>query len=356
VVSGLWTAAFAGCTIEGNWTGNSGGAVSIDGLANTTFVSSRILGNHSANNGGAFFVDNSSLSLTSCLISGNVANSEAVLLGNFGNTGQSLLIKNCTIVGNVGTQPVGATAIFGNTPPPFTIVNSILRGNLPSDLQSPTASVSYSNVGFGLFNPGVGVISADPLFIDGPGGDFHLSSISPCKNAGAPGTAGLPATDLDGAPRIVGGIVDMGADEVPALSFPGTPDGLDLYAQINGSGDPLASVRSATVGSLLSVRMKSAAGSLVGGLPLLAARIYFTGNPFAVPGGGIWMDGQSVVFYGSLSAPPFGFPGLPSDGLQFDFTVPAGLTGQTVRMQGLVTSINASNGFYATSNATEITF
>jgi hypothetical protein len=68
------------------------------------------------------------------------------------------------------------------------------------------------------------------------------------------------------------------------------------------------------------------------------------------------MDGQSIVVYGSLSAPPFGFPGLSADGLHFDFTVPAGLSGQTVRMQGLVTSVNAANGVYATSNATEVTF
>jgi hypothetical protein len=161
---------------------------------------------------------------------------------------------------------------------------------------------------------------------------------------------------MDGSPRVVGTGVDMGADEVPLLAMPGTPDGLDLYALVNGAGDPLASTRAAGAGNLITARMRSATGSLVGGLPLFAARLYLTGNSFPVPGNGIWMDGQSVIVYGALSAAPFGFPGLPAEGLQFDFTVPAGLTGQTVRMQGLVTSINAANGFYATSNATEVTF
>jgi hypothetical protein len=91
-------------------------------------------------------------------------------------------------------------------------------------------------------------------------------------------------------------------------------------------------------------------------LPLFAARLYFTGNSFPVPDGGIWLDSQSVIVYGELAAPPFGFPGLPPNGIEFNFTVPPGLAGRTVRMQGLVTSVNALNGMYATTNATEVTF
>lgn len=54
----------------------------------------------------------------------------------------------------------------------------------------------------------------DPAYVDRDNGDYHLSSTSALINAGfnaAPG--GLPATDLDGHLRVVGGTVDVGAFE-----------------------------------------------------------------------------------------------------------------------------------------------
>lgn len=61
--------------------------------------------------------------------------------------------------------------------------------------------------------PGAGDISADPLFANRPGGDFHLSDDSPCINAGDNLAAGIPSCDMDGEPRIVNGAVDIGPDE-----------------------------------------------------------------------------------------------------------------------------------------------
>jgi len=53
------------------------------------------------------------------------------------------------------------------------------------------------------------------------GGDYHLGTESPCINSGNPGYIAEPnETDIDGEARVVGGCVDMGADEfVPALEF-----------------------------------------------------------------------------------------------------------------------------------------
>jgi hypothetical protein len=53
-------------------------------------------------------------------------------------------------------------------------------------------------------------IASDPSFVNFAAGNFRLQTNSPCINAGP---AGSGTTDLDGRPRIVGGIEDIGAYE-----------------------------------------------------------------------------------------------------------------------------------------------
>jgi len=55
--------------------------------------------------------------------------------------------------------------------------------------------------------------AVDPLFVDPDNGDLRLKPGSPMIDAGNPNTPSLPATDLDGNPRVIGGIVDIGAYE-----------------------------------------------------------------------------------------------------------------------------------------------
>ncbi len=57
---------------------------------------------------------------------------------------------------------------------------------------------------------------ADPLFVDGPHGDYHLRPASPCIDAGARLT-GL-VNDFDGKPRPVGPKPDIGAFEFRGLA------------------------------------------------------------------------------------------------------------------------------------------
>jgi hypothetical protein len=53
----------------------------------------------------------------------------------------------------------------------------------------------------------------DPLFVDPENGDLSLLPGSPMIDAGYPGTPNLPSTDLAGQPRVIGGVVDIGAYE-----------------------------------------------------------------------------------------------------------------------------------------------
>ena len=101
-----------------------------------------------------------------------------------------------------------------------TISNSILwKDNAPEGPEigeyqnsDPDPTVSHCDIQGGY--PGIGNIDTDPLFIDSDNGDFHLQNISPCIDSGTNDAPGLTLTDLEGKPRIINGIVDMGAYEL----------------------------------------------------------------------------------------------------------------------------------------------
>lgn len=73
--------------------------------------------------------------------------------------------------------------------------------------------------GFDAYRSGTGHDASsafdDPELVAPAGGDFHLGAQSPAVNAGDPATPIAPGeTDLDGAARLSGPRVDVGADEV----------------------------------------------------------------------------------------------------------------------------------------------
>jgi len=69
---------------------------------------------------------------------------------------------------------------------------------------------------------GEGNICADPLFVDVASDDYRLSAESPCMDAGSNASA-AGDIDLAGNPRILHGVVDMGAHEFTSMSA--LPDG-----------------------------------------------------------------------------------------------------------------------------------
>ena len=155
-------------------------------------------------------------------------------------------IMTSTFASNIATEfGGGGIRAFGTDP--AAIRNCILWGNIASDgaqllldsgFNNPAiVSVDFCDVQGGAAGVSVdlapdtpsqltfepGNIDADPLFIDPGAGNYHLAAYSPAVDAGDPGfVAGKAETDIDGDPRVVGGRVDMGADE---FRRPGDVDG-----------------------------------------------------------------------------------------------------------------------------------
>jgi len=118
-------------------------------------------------------------------------------------------ITNCTITGNsFGYESVGLRFCEG------IITNCIVWGNNPGIggevIYSSTPSYCLIEDWTG---EGVGNIAGAPLFADPGKGDYRLLPASPCIDAGNNHLAAIFDSDLDGLPRVVWGVVDIGAYE-----------------------------------------------------------------------------------------------------------------------------------------------
>ncbi|MHC4383964.1 MAG: right-handed parallel beta-helix repeat-containing protein, partial [Planctomycetota bacterium] len=281
-------------------SGNSadeGGGMDNGGSSNPTVTDCTFSGN-SATNGGGMFNGLSSPTVTNCTFSGN----NAVSFSGGGMHSQndsSATITNCTFSGN--SAPVGG-GMYSSNVPSLTVANCILWGNQPDQIfdNGVGLTVIFSDVQGGFV--GTGNIDIDPLFVDADGvddivgtddDDLRLLAVSPALDAGTntpPG--GLPATDLDGNPRVLDGnfdgivVVDMGAYELNPDTSPvvlnvtqGTlfdslaaaigdaVDGDELLASV---GAFLAEPNIDLLGKSLTVRSSGAIDQAAGGLYVLA--------------------------------------------------------------------------------------
>jgi hypothetical protein len=182
--------------------------------------------------GGAFFARRSSSPmLSNCAF---IANSADVYGGGiFTDYDSSLTVTNCTLAWNSAGKPgiyASGGAIFTGQRTSSNLINCIFWGNSAnfySGLQLSiavdcTMRVSFCNIQGGnssqaiyiynsSFSWGSGNISTNPMLVSN---DYHLSADSSCINAGNSSVVSQPGeTDIDGQPRIIGGRVDIGADE-----------------------------------------------------------------------------------------------------------------------------------------------
>lgn len=208
---------FLDCTIAGNTSEyNVGGGVyvyqeAVEG-SNVQMLSCRIAGNSAYGSGGGLYVQGGDCFVTNSLVVGNVSQTSLYGIsstgGIFCNTPRDVEVNNCTFTGNEGVDVGGfqTERIQGS----LKLHNSILWDNSPSQMSHGVEDevyVAYCDVqgGFPPEWDGGGNINIDPLFEDvvnfqrpWSDNDYHLSSMSPCIDAGSDLLVPPDTRDLDG--------------------------------------------------------------------------------------------------------------------------------------------------------------
>jgi len=380
--------------VRGNLGGNGGTGVvpgpsfgrgGCGGLAMSTFASSTVLrdcefrgndgGAGGTGNGGAGGFD---IQGPTALLSAGVAFVNCVVVGNrgglggtsavcFGGDGGGTFLNgivvftalHTTIAGNDGGLPVaagqvtGGIAVGGWQLSSANLRNSILWGNTragsPSDLLVSGIAVAANTCDIGAASTlviGTGNLSLDPQFVNLAAGDVHLTAASPCRHAGAV-VANLPPFDFEGDGRVVGPAPDMGADEFDVL--PGTREDFTLALTINGIADPAVSPVAGPAGAFASKTLRSPQGTLANDFTVLLLEPW---TPPIPPLPSLAFPGLQLP----VTAPWFAVlpSGVGAAGTTVANTVPPGLAGLAVRLQGVVVSLAAKNGSYAATAARDV--
>ena len=197
------------------------------GQSSPTLVNSVIRANTARRSGGGMASRwGGSPSLVNCVFNANSAGDQG---GGLNILEDSIRATNCTFSAN---SAASAGGIYSENAE-LVLVNCILQGNTDNGGNIENAQVlvaagelaiDYSCVkGWSGLLGGTGNIGANAYFVDADGADnivgteddnLRISSGSLCIDAGD--NAALPPfviTDLDGNPRIIRGVVDMGAYE-----------------------------------------------------------------------------------------------------------------------------------------------
>jgi hypothetical protein len=213
-----------GMTIErgGHPNSSEGGGVQVLGITDSASVTINnvILQDNWAVNGGAISAEGRvTLRLTNVLAANNVGTNccGGILLAGLGGRTRATF-KNVTVTSNAANFHTGGVLLEHDAR--LTLVNSIVWNNDLAEIGryvgTEVIGATYSDVGEMLL-PGLGNISADPLFQDPGSRDFRLRPRSPTVDAGT--NSGAPLTDIRGLTRPVDGngdgkaVTDMGAYE-----------------------------------------------------------------------------------------------------------------------------------------------
>ncbi|MHC4477482.1 MAG: choice-of-anchor Q domain-containing protein [Planctomycetota bacterium] len=175
-----------------------------------TILNCNIRGNTSLTYSAGVFCLQSSPRVVNCVMADNYGPSAGAVYCKQ----SSAIFTNCTICDNTGGK--SGAFLIDSFCTGIKITNCILWDNQPVNFVNHCGacySVTYSDVQGGI--TGTGNRNSDPKFSFE--GHYTVMDGSPCINAGSNfPSGGLHSTDVVGNPRIVGGIVDMGAYEQPS--------------------------------------------------------------------------------------------------------------------------------------------
>lgn len=216
-----------GNLIHGNSAEMHGGAILTYIYSNPVIVGNLIMNNSCASKGGGIYCSSAQGTILNNIIIRNTAGSGGGI--NCAYNSNAVIINN-TIWENDASTGAGLAFQFGSN---STVTNNIVWNNPPAkrgeiELYNSDPLITYCNVKGGW--PGEGNIDMDPLFVNPPMLDFHLTRHSPCIDAGDNAATALIVNDMDGDPRVYPGNgkglgilgfgflssaakVDIGADE-----------------------------------------------------------------------------------------------------------------------------------------------
>jgi parallel beta-helix repeat protein len=204
-------------TIRGNViranTASFGGGIDIVNNSDASIVQNLIVGNQVTGQGGGIYwlvpSDARGPLLVNNTVAGNQADTQGSGIFAGGFDGQAQLFNNI-VMGASGQQAIYCDEFY-DPAPPILMSNNVFS----------TGAEAYGGT-CGDPTGTNGNISADPLFVNPAGTDYHLAAGSPSIDSGDNSAPELPAVDIDGDPRIEGGIVDQGVYE-SAASPPSAP-------------------------------------------------------------------------------------------------------------------------------------
>ena len=219
--------------INGKTTGD-GGAIYIHGEngGTTSSFTNCVFSGNSGRDGGAVYIyeRGATVTFTNSVFYGNVASSEGGAVYICEDKGEKVQFFNCTIAGNSAGN--GGGIYVNQCNPVFT--NSIAALNLGGNISTYGGSCSGTNNlvsaddAFASAEGNIAYEEGEPLFVDPENGDYSILVTSKAYNAGsnqlAEELAGLTSKSVDcaGNPRIVDGVIDIGAYETKIKSTPMT--------------------------------------------------------------------------------------------------------------------------------------
>lgn len=235
-LNGVTDALIRDCVFIDNW-GLDGGAIAAS-RSHLTLENSHFIGNE-AGSGAAVHATNSTVIASHLLIhdsriwikSGvNVHPPGGVIAvtGDGEFDAEFVTIARTHIDDDSFYEDALATGLIALTDGLVHVRHSILRPEQP-DYPAPTIytefgtplQVDNSNIDGGWDGFGAGNFDFDAGFVDPDAGDYRLKDGSPCINAGDPAFVPDPdAVDLDGNPRLISCIVDVGAYEATPSEAP----------------------------------------------------------------------------------------------------------------------------------------